>query len=264
MAGNCCDTYFCFRDYRRAVVAIGMLTGGCSLVQILTTIAVFTGSRQVDVDNGDEALTYRLYIALSCFDFVIVIASFLLVYGNERSDEMSPRCFTLPWLILLPFYFIYETAINILYFYHQLNTGIRYQGLLAGGRSLGFVIVPLVYWILKAILMLISFFYIVNHMQRPQTPNIQYIRKVEAGMNDYEYAPTFPHSPPMMALPRAPTIQRPSSGPLSCTSCSGGCSGDRCNKCDLPKPLYGYAGGQTSGNTAINSGWTTSIFNTGR
>jgi len=323
----CFDTCFCFRDVRSATVAIAMLTGGCSFIQILITIAVFTGVGTVDVSNNSkEATTYQLYIALACFDFIMLIASFILGYGSQRSEGMS-RCYTLPWAILLPFYFIYETGINIYYFYYQFNSN-GYQAPLVAGAAAGFVIVPLVYWIAKAILMFVSFLYIVTHLQRlNMNPRVRYARQVES-FHEYESAPSFPHPTPKIALPAAPTMCSPSpmmsmpgcnkppmmsmppsmpacskppmtymppsmpacsktpmmSMPPSfprpsspqCTSCSGGCSADRCGKCNLPQPLYGYAGmqngnsgvqlGNNMGNAAgpvQSKGWTTSVFNTG-
>jgi len=255
MGQTCCGTCFCFRDVRRAIVAIGMLSGVCSFIQILVTISVFTGMDKVAVDHNDpEGVTYRLYIALACFDFVMIIASFILVYGNERANGIS-RCCTLPWIILLPFYFIYETGINIYYFYNQLG-GSGYMGPLEEGRYPGFAIVPLVYWITKAILLFTSFIYLVKRLQHvPSRPKVRYVRHVES-FNDYDSAPTFPHPQPKIALPAAPTIPRPSAP--QCTSCSGGVSGDRCNKCNLPQPLYGYAGMQ-NGNTAVTGGGLPSI-----
>jgi len=251
MARGCCETCFCFRSVQSAIVAIGMLTGGCSLTQILVTIAVFTGSEKVDVTpNTDDAITYRLYIALSCFDFIMVIVSFILVYGSERSSKGISRCSTLPWLILLPFYFIYETAINIYYFYHQLNAGNRYRMPLDGGYPVGFAVVPLVFWISKAILLFISFVYLIIRLQNTQSsPKARYVRQVES-FQGYDSAPTFPHPSPRMSLPPAPSIPKPSMP--QCSGCSGGCSTDRCGKCNLPQPLYGYAGMQT-GNVGMTS-----------
>jgi len=299
MAEPCCGSCFCFRDVKRAVVAIGMLTGVCSLIQIFTTIAVFTGMQQVNVSgNSDDEITYRLYIALACFDFVMVVVSFLLVYGSEVSAGLS-RCYTLPWVILLPFYFIYETAVNIYYFYHQFTAGSGYQGPLWGGASLGFAVVPLVYWITKAILLFTSWVYLLvrlQHINLNASPKVKYVRQVES-FHEYDSAPSFPHPSPMISLPPAPSIPKPSqychpapmmsmpaapsfpkSSSIQCTSCSGGCSADRCNKCNLPQPMYGYAGqqmgntgyaGQQMGNTGSTpgavqtKGWTTSIYNAG-
>jgi len=36
-------------------------------------------------------------------------------------QESKIRSYFLPWLILIPFYIIYESAINIYYFYNQFN-----------------------------------------------------------------------------------------------------------------------------------------------
>jgi hypothetical protein len=158
----------------------------------------------------------------------------------------------LPWVIRLPFYFIYETAINIYYFYHQLNGNNRYNGPLDGGFPLGFSVVPLVYWITKAIILFTSFVYLVVRLQSvPASPRMKYVRQVDS-FHEYDSAPSFPHHPPpMISLPPAPSIPKPSSP--QCTSCSGGCSADRCNKCNLPQPLYGYAGMPKS-NTGVNIG----------
>lgn len=261
MMAGWCDTCFCFRDIRRAIVAIGMFSGLLSMVQILVTIAVFTGMMNyVQMSpESKEVMTYRLYIALACFDFVMVICSFVLIFGNESNDDAMGRCYMMPWVIFVPFYVIFETAVNIYYFYYQFND--KYQGPLYDGAPLGFAIVPLVYWIIKDVILFVSFMFVVIRIQS-MGPSVRYVRQVEP-CHECTYCPA--PAPVRMALPQAPSIPRPALP--ACTSCSGGggCNADRCQKCNLPTPtpMYGYAGFNNAGNNAGRSGWTTSVYNTG-
>lgn len=259
MLAGWCDTCFCFRDIRRALVAIGMFSGVCSSIQILITVAVFTGMSdkvQMSPSDSKEVMTYQLYIALSCFDFVLLIFSFLLVYGNERSDEMTSRCYLMPWVIFVPFYVIFETAVNIYYFYYQFNN--KYMDPLMGGSPLGMSIVPLVYWIVKDVILFVSFMFVLIRVQYLMPRGASYVRQIEP-CHECTYTPA---PAPMIALPQPPTIPRPA--PPACTSCStGSCNADRCRKGNLPTPMYGYAGFNTGNNGGRTGGWTTSIYNTG-
>lgn len=206
-----------------------------------------------------EVTTYNLYIALACFDFVMVVLSFLLLYGNERSDEMTSKCYLMSWAIFLPFYVIFETGVNIYYFYYQFN--IKYEGPLMEGSPLGFAIVPLVYWIIKDIILFVSFMFVVIRLQYLMSLGVRYVKQIEP-CHECTYSPA--PAPMMMALPQAPSIPRPMPAAPQCTSCSGGsCNADRCRSCNLPQPMYGYAGFSNTGNNAGRTGWTTSIYNTG-
>jgi hypothetical protein len=239
-----------------------MFSGGCSAIQILITVAVFTGmSDKVQMSPSDqkEVITYQLYIALACFDFVLLLFSFLLVYGNERTDEMTSRCYLMPWLIFVPFYVIFETAVNIHYFYYQFNN--KYMDPLMGGSKMGLAIVPLVYWIVKEVILFVSFMFVLIRVQYLMPTRVKYVRQIEP-CHECTYTPA--PAPAMIALPQPPTIPRPA--PPTCTACSGGggCNADRCRKCNLPSPMYGYAGFNNSGNNGGRTGgWTTSIYNTG-
>jgi hypothetical protein len=232
-----------------------MFSGGCAMVDILMTIAEFTGMSEdfMLTPDNKETTTYKLYIALACFDFVLFIFSFLLIYGNERSDEMMSRNYMLPWVIFVPFVVIFESAANIHYFYYQFND--KFEKPLGSGSDLGYVIVPLVYWIIKHIILFISFMFVVIRVQN-LLPTVRYVRQIDP-CHECTYAPA--PMPTMMALPPAPSIPRPLP-PMSCSSGGGGC-----RPCNLPQPMYGYAGFNNTGNNgAARTGWTTSIYNTGR
>jgi len=226
----------------------------CSILQIAITIAIFTGVDYMMPINFDmqskEVVTYELYIALSCLDFFVILFSAILLYGNERTDEGGSRCYLVPWLILIPFYVIYESAINIFYFYNQFNDLYANQ-LYEYSDAIGFHIVPLVYWVIKDILLFIGFVFLIVRFQSLCPQHVQYVEKVDMGgmapcepCRDVYAGPTM-HTPVILPSPPA------------CTSCSGGCSANRCPKCNLAQPSYGYAGPATSG-------WMTSIYAGGR
>lgn len=258
-AGGWCDTCFCFRDIRRAITAIGMFSLVTSSLQILVQVAVFTGMNEQMKNDGNklsvegddrEPITYQLYIALAALDFVIAIFAIVLLYGNERTDEVQGRKFLMPWVILIPFYIMYESGINIYYFYNQFND--KYQDPLKKGHPLGFTVVPLVYWIIKDIILFIGFVFVIMRIQSLR-PVIQYVEAEYSGCRDCPApAPAVRVNPPI-ALP-TPVV-------ASCSSCNA-CSSNRCSGCNKPTPLYGYAGGQSS--APAKSGWTTSIYNQGR
>lgn len=229
-----------------------------SLVQILVQVAIFTGINGVFPINvggsQKEEVTYQIYIALAAADFVVAVFALILLYGNERTDEIQGRKFLMPWAILIPFYIVYESAINILYFiwqfqnkYAELN-----QSLLQGGHSTGFIVVPLVYWIVKDIFLFVGFVYVVMRIQSLRPLHVQYVHE-EYDQAYREPVPT--HVRPSLALPQPVQMN-------SCSSCNA-CSGSRCGQCSKPTPLYGYAG-QPSSNVQAKTGWTTSVYNSAR
>lgn len=258
-AAGWCDTFFCFRDVRRAIAFIGTFSLVTSLIQILVQVAVFTGANEaspINVSGGEkEQITYQLYIALAAADFLVVLFAIVMLYGNERSNEIQGRKYLMPWAILLPFYILYESAINIFYFIHQFNskysdTGAKYD--LSKGHPLGFTIVPLVYWVVKDVILFIGFIFVIMRIQslRPLITYVQEYPQYESGCRDCGPLPPVAHSPPRISLPPPPAIS-------SCNACSS----NKCGGCSKPQPLYGYASGQPS---AVKTGWTTSIYNQGR
>jgi hypothetical protein len=196
-----------------------------------------------------DTTTFELYIALSCADFFVILFSAILLYGNERTDESRAKCYILPWLMLIPLYVIYESGINIYYFYNQFNDQYTDQ-LYEFSDAIGFHIVPLVYWVIKDILLFISFVFMVVRFQTLCPQSVQYVQNVDMGV------------PPCADAYAGPTMHTPVilPSPPPCMACSGGCSGaSRCPKCNLAQPSYGYAGPQ-AGPSAATSGWMTSIY----
>lgn len=246
--GGWCDTCFCFRDVQRAITVIGMLSLGCPIIEIFIEVAEFTGEKGHNPDfkvsgSSKEEITYQLYIAFAALDFILAVFAIFLLYGNERTDVVRARKYLLPWAILIPFYIVYESAINIYYFYHQFNK--KYDDPLDGGRHLGYVIVPLVYWIIKDLLLFISFVFVGMRIQSltPVTEYVEPPRVVEQGCG------CSGHAAPPITLP----------APVSFT---GGCSTGACSR-PAPQPVYGYYNNGHS--TPVGkTGWTTSVYNHGR
>jgi hypothetical protein len=249
-------------------VAIGVFSLFFSTTEILIAIAVFTGvseTKPISFDpQSKEVITYELYIAHAAMNFVIIIFSILLLYGNERTNESRARSYYLPWLILIPFYVIYEAAINIFYFYNQFNH--MYEEPLKSGSAIGYNIVPLVYCTIKDILLFISFVFLIIRFQSLSPVKIQYVQEDLGGCHDvYAAGPTMgschdAYAGPAMRTPVVFPLPAPSRPALpACTSCSGGClESNKCGKCNLPQPMYGYAGATTA--NAGKTGWTTSIY----
>jgi len=271
------ESCFCFRDIRRAVVAIGVFSLVTSIIQIITTVAVFTAFSQNSTISFSpqtaDVTTYELYIALAGVDFLVALAAVLVLYGNERTNQLMARCYFYPLLILLPPYVIYESGVNIYYFYNQFNS--IYKAPLSGGSSMGYIIVPLVYWVIKDIIEFIGFIFLIVRIQnfQPAAPVIQYANTGGGCQGGCE-GPTLhaPMPPPMMQLPSFPVYNGPPT-----TACSGGCSaGSHCPKCNKrqTQPMYGYSGMNSGfpsgwqsagmqGNNVTKNGWVTSVYNSG-
>jgi hypothetical protein len=236
-----------------------------SLVQILVGIAVFTGgvelARMSDEEimekyhNSTVLITYILYIVLFVMDLFVIIFAWLMLYGNERTDEIKGRKFMIPWIIITPIYVIYESGINIFYFYNQFNK-VYTEIPIKDGYPLGFILVPLVYWVVKEILLFICFVFILIRIQSLLAPVVQY---VEPEMDCFEGPMMVAPEPMPPSIPECSCygggINMYSSGCKGCrgcsssksfdqppvTSCSGGacssgCSDNRCKKCKRPKP----------------------------
>jgi len=258
-----CNLCFCFRDIKRIVVAVGTFQLVCSLLELILTVAVFTAASQ----NGTviwgadypASVTYDLYIVLSCLDFFMILFAILMLYGNERFNPYVARSYLYPWIILLPFYIIFESATNIYYFYNQFNK--IYKVPLSGGSALGYVIPPLVYWAVKDILLIIAFIYMLIHVTNMiPTAEVEYIHQVDP-VCCHEVYP----SPPMAYSPEP--VYAPACHSAYTNACSGGGCG---NKCLGSQPLYGngigWASMTTGGNPGggvVKDGWTTSVFNNG-
>lgn len=240
-----CDTCFCIRDVQRSIAVIGIFTLGCAITEIMHGISVFTGINEKYSDfevkgSSKEQITYQLYIALFAMDFFLAFFSVLLLYGNERTDLSRGRRFLIPWAVLIPFFVIYESAVNIYYFYNQFNN--KYEGPLKEGHYLGFVIVPLVYWIIKDILAIIAFVFVVLRIQA-LTPIVEYVEP--------------PYNPGCGCQGPSPPISLPT--PVN----FGGCSSGACSRPAAPQPVYGY---HYNGHSAQvgQKGFTTSVYNNGR
>lgn len=157
-----------------------------------------------------------IYTTLSVVDFFVVFFSLLLIYGNEMNTESNLTCYFLPWLVWVPIYVLYESGINIFYFVQQFNDGVL-APLTMGGA--GFAIVPLIYWVVKTILLIVGYMVVFQRarafiqccMPMPYyNTEPAYIRQVVA-------KPVAVYSPTVLQAPTLPVVQ--------CTrGCSGGCA----------------------------------------
>jgi len=169
-----------------------------------------------------------LYTTLSAVDFFVVIFSLLLIYGNERTDESKLTCYFLPWLLWVPIYVLYESAINIFYFVQQFNGGVLAPLTMGDGA---FAIVPLVYWVVKTILLIIGYMVVFKRAQTIIQCCTPYL---------YSSGPTYiARESPYMAheptyVTREPTYIRTTHPP----SCGCGCAAKIVTK---PAPVYAPA-----------------------
>lgn len=175
-----CKGFLCFRSLSAATAVGGTITLVASIMQILVSVAVFVGFAEIFESMGLPSFTIRLdpstnysdqqwyavilYIVLACLDFVIVFLSIILLFGIDRK---KPSCwYFYPWIIFMPFYLVYESAINIFFF--VTSFGAR-NGTLAIGQVLfteqatrfGFLVTPLIYWIVKTLIVLAFWFVVI-------------------------------------------------------------------------------------------------------
>jgi hypothetical protein len=178
---GCC----CFRTLKSTTVAAGMFTLITSMMQSLVALAVFTGvaesflaaSAGSDIfktpETTDPVLTTSnpekqrttgiLYVILAGADLIIVFLSLILLFGVEAVNQK--KTYFYPWILLFPFYIVYESAINIYYFSLAFDArsktgkpldGFKYAVLFKKDSTYnGYLVVPLIYWIMKEIIILI-------------------------------------------------------------------------------------------------------------
>lgn len=197
MIKSCC----CLSSLRKAVVAAGVLTTVTSTMQILVILSVFTGSAELmgnvpifENINGTTVLppaqrnTAITYIVLAVADVLLILCSIVMLFGADPATK-GHRCYFYPWIFYQFIYIIYESGINIAFFSQAFDA--RRKPPVAGDRfdvardylphthALGFLVVPLVYWIVKT-LIVFAFWLVV----------IVYVRQVIEGKAKTPYQDT--------------------------------------------------------------------------
>lgn len=148
----CKNSCLCWRDLMTPSIAVVVFSMTSSVFQILVEVAVFTGNQNsAGVINYNDALgtAVKLYIALACFDFFVVLFGIIFLLAVERTG--GHRYSALPWIIWIIPYIIFESAVNIYYFSDEF-------------QSNGYYIVPLVYWVVKDIILFIGWWCVVSRL----------------------------------------------------------------------------------------------------
>jgi hypothetical protein len=147
----------------------------------LVILAVFTGLDELARKGpGPELFSSALpkeirdigilYIVLAIADLIVVFLSIVLLFGIEPA-KLSGWYFY-PWIVFYPFYIIYEATINIYYWVEAFNARDEYTTAPPPGAQqlyildytstrLGFLIVPIVYWAIKTIVILVFWFIVI-------------------------------------------------------------------------------------------------------
>jgi hypothetical protein len=174
---GCC----CFRTTKTVSTVAGTFTLVTSLLQILVALSVFTGFSEMLDSPGvpsylDKATTWSrlsdqqrniaiLYIVLACADAIIVFCSIIMLFGIE--PKRPSRFYFYPWVLFMPFYIIYESAINIYFFvvaFDARKTPDDATFFFSTQRMMymyGFLLVPLIYWAIKEIIILVFWFIVI-------------------------------------------------------------------------------------------------------
>jgi len=138
-----------------------------SCVQILVVTAVFTGKLEISGPDffspveGGPVIIYSMYLALSALDAILVVTSALLLAAVEL-DQRGARL-VVPWLVFLPIYVTYEAVISIYFFYTSLVTR---QAAPPITGVLGYLLVPLAYWVIKFVLNIFGFLAVFSRLQQ--------------------------------------------------------------------------------------------------
>jgi hypothetical protein len=147
----------------------------------LVILAVFTGLDELarkgpGPELFNDALPNEirdigvLYIVLAIADLIVVFLSIILLFGIEPA-KLSCWYFY-PWIVFYPFYIIYEATINIYYWVEAFKARDEYTSPLPPDATqryildytstrLGFLIVPIVYWAIKTIVILVFWFIVI-------------------------------------------------------------------------------------------------------
>lgn len=99
--------------------------------------------------------TYITYIVLAIADVFVVTFSILMLIGVDPQKK-AHRWYFYPWIVYMFIYIIYESGINIAYFVQAFgtrNNPATPMGFIPPhGSKYGFMIVPLIYWIVKELI----------------------------------------------------------------------------------------------------------------
>lgn len=163
----------CWNDVRTGSVATAVLTMTLSFIQILLQIAIWTGNAHSTEDATHHA-PYVVYIPLAALDFLIIIASLVLIVGLER--DYKGRHLLLPWIAILIIYILYDIPVSIYFFAvtfpwaEDLNRGtVHYSEVVSpfldGSNVLVELIVLVVFWCLKLVLYVIGILCVISRFQ---------------------------------------------------------------------------------------------------
>jgi hypothetical protein len=194
-----------------------MFTLVVSLMQILVFIAAIAGIYtslglpitpfSVPAPGLEWVRTFSIsYLVLAIADVHVVIFSFILLYGIE--PKRPCRCYFYPWIVFFPFYIIYESALNICFFYRTFTGMIT-----MAGTNYGYVIVPLVYWPIKEITILVFWFIVIFYaVEVSRTIKAEKSGKIAGSAGAAPITPAgHPQHPPHMddqyMTPRVPFYQ---------------------------------------------------------
>jgi energy-converting hydrogenase Eha subunit A len=146
------------------------------------------------------------YLVLAIADVHVIIFSIILLYGIE--PKRPCRCYFYPWIVFFPFYIIYESALNISFFY------MTFTGMISiPGANFGYVIVPLVYWPIKEITILVFWFIVIFYaVEVSRTIKAEKSGKIAGSAGAAPVTPAgHPQHPPHMddqyMTPRVPFYQ---------------------------------------------------------
>lgn len=180
MIKSCC----CLSSLRKAVVAAGVLTTVTSTMQILVILSVFTGFAELSnnlpiFENTNGTTMYPpaqrntaiTYIVLAVADVILILFSIVMLFGADPATK-GHRCYFYPWIFYQFIYIIYESGINIAFFSQAFdarnNSDLTKRDYFLMHRitSLGFLVVPLVYWIVKTLIVFVFWLVVIVYVRQ--------------------------------------------------------------------------------------------------
>lgn len=209
----------CFRSLKTASVAAGMFTLVVSLMQILVFIAAAVGILSsytylkplIDAPvPGDkwERTFFISYLVLAIADLLVVIFSLIMLCGIE--PKRPRRCYFYLWIIFFPFYIIYESALNICFFYRTFTDKV-----VIPGSNHPYLIIPIIYWPIKEVIILIFWFIVIFYTL--EVSKAQKAGKVYEAEAPATPAGIPPHVDNHYVTPRVPFYQTPAGCTRPCT-----------------------------------------------
>lgn len=190
------------------------LMGGRSIFDTTATGGVLTAQQK----------TCITYVVLAIADVFVVTFSILMLIGVDPQKN-AHRWYFYPWIVYMFIYIIYESGINIAYFIQAFGArdmpAPNQNFIPPHGSAYGFMIVPLIYWIVKELIIFAFWVVVIAYVRQVIEARKAVVKEtvVETGFKTQEI--------PVAVTTGQTCLQTGFTGQtgLGCTACNRGASG---------------------------------------